>query len=131
MILLDTDIDKNQDLDRKISGQLYSGDIIMRIRQEIVLGIGGTRALEALDIHPTVYHINEGHPAFLVLERVKQLKTDKGLDIASASELVRKSTLFTTHTPVAAGFDLFPRALIRERICPIYEKQTTDRKSVV
>lgn len=122
MILLDTDIDENQDLDRKISGQLYSGDIIMRIRQEIVLGIGGTRALETLDIHPTVYHINEGHPAFLVLERVKQLKTDKGLDIASASELVRKSTLFTTHTPVAAGFDLFPRALIRERICPIYEK---------
>ncbi len=121
MLLLDTDLDENQDADRKISGQLYSGDIVMRIRQEIVLGIGGTRALEALGIYPTVYHINEGHPAFLVLERVKQLKS-KGLDIASASELVQKSTLFTTHTPVPAGFDLFPKALIRERICPIYEK---------
>ncbi len=122
MILLDTDIEENQDADRKISGQLYSGDIVMRIRQEIVLGIGGTRALEALNIRPTVYHINEGHPAFLVLERIKQLKSDKGLDLVTAFELVKKSTLFTTHTPVPAGFDLFTKTLIRERICPIYNK---------
>ncbi|PID76549.1 MAG: alpha-glucan phosphorylase [Deltaproteobacteria bacterium] len=122
MILLDTDIDQNQDMDRKITGQLYSGDIVMRIRQEIILGIGGTRALEALDIHPTVYHVNEGHPAFLVLERVKQLKSQQGLDLAAASELVQKSTLFTTHTPVPAGFDLFPKSLIEEYICPIYNR---------
>lgn len=109
LTLLDTDIEENAAEDRDITHQLYGGDREMRIRQEIILGIGGARALAAMGVKPTVWHINEGHAAFLVLERVRQLMQGKQLDFNSALEAVAVDTVFTTHTPVPAGHDHFPR----------------------
>ena len=106
--LLDTNIGANERVeDRDITDQLYGGDREMRMKQEIVLGIGGYRALEALGIEPTVYHMNEGHSAFLGLERVRRLMETRGLTFAEARELASASLVFTTHTPVEAGHDYF------------------------
>lgn len=117
ILLMDTDIDENGDAEmRTITGQLYGGDIVMRMKQEVVLGIGGARALKALGIQPTVYHLNEGHPAFCSLERMRQYMDDDGLDYDKALEMVRKTTLLTTHTPVPAGFDIFQPDLFRRYI---------------
>ncbi len=121
-ILLDTDIPENSEEARKISGKLYDGDPDMRIKQEILLGIGGIRALEKLNISPSVYHINEGHPAFSVFERVKNLMEQNGLTFEEAFTFVHKTTLFTTHTPVPAGFDVFDTSDINKFIGPIYSK---------
>ena len=108
MILLDSDVETNSGDDRKITYQLYGGGLENRIKQEIVLGVGGVRALRVLDIHPTVWHANEGHAAFTILERmVEHIDQDK-LNFNEALELVRTSTVFTTHTPVPAGHDVFP-----------------------
>lgn len=121
LILLDTDLPSNHPDDRIITGKLYDGDLVnMRIRQEMVLGIGGCRALVECGLKPTVYHLNEGHPAFASIERIKQL-IDSGLDFRLASEIVRKSTLFTTHTPVPAGFDVFSIDQIRDYLSGLYE----------
>jgi starch phosphorylase len=118
LYLLDTDITQNSPEDRLISEQLYGGDLEMRIRQEIVLGIGGVRALDALGIRPDVYHMNEGHSAFLSLERIRQLVTDKGLEYYPALQVVASSNVFTTHTPVPAGNDAFPREMILRYLMP-------------
>lgn len=107
LYLLDTDLDSNSPHDRDITHRLYGGDKVMRLEQEIVLGIGGVRALQVLGLKPTVWHINEGHAAFLVLERIRQKVADEGLDFASALEYVSVNTIFTTHTPVPAGHDHF------------------------
>lgn len=121
LVLLDTDLPANHPDDRIITGKLYDGDSVnMRIRQEIVLGIAGTRALVECGLKPTVYHLNEGHPAFVSIERIKQL-IDSGLDLRLATEIVRKSTLFTTHTPVPAGFDVFSIDQIKEYLSKLYE----------
>jgi starch phosphorylase len=112
LYLLDTNIDTNRPEDRDITDQLYGGDLEMRIRQEIVLGIGGCRALRALGLSPAVYHMNEGHSAFLSLERVSQLIQDRGLSFAEAREAASAGLVFTTHTPVIAGHDSFPPHLI-------------------
>ncbi|HYI16400.1 MAG TPA: alpha-glucan family phosphorylase, partial [Thermomicrobiales bacterium] len=112
LYLLDTNIDANRPEDRDITDQLYGGDLEMRIRQEIVLGIGGCRALRALGLAPVVYHMNEGHSAFLSLERVCQLMEDRGLSFAEAREAASAGLVFTTHTPVIAGHDAFPPHLI-------------------
>ena len=112
LYLLDTDIQQNSPEDRLITEQLYGGDLEMRIRQEIVLGIGGVRALDALGIHPEVYHMNEGHSAFLSLERIRQYVQDKGLEYYTALQVVASSNVFTTHTPVPAGNDAFPREMM-------------------
>ncbi|HEX4985226.1 MAG TPA: alpha-glucan family phosphorylase [Burkholderiales bacterium] len=104
--LLDTDLPENSEEDRNITHRLYGGDRNTRIQQEIVLGIGGVRALAALGVAPTVWHINEGHPAFLILERARELVA-QGLDFAAALEAVAANTVFTTHTPVPAGHDHF------------------------
>lgn len=109
--LLDTDLEVNSEQDRRITYQLYGGDSQMRIQQDIVLGIGGIRAIRALDIAPTVWHINEGHSAFQILERCRE-RVLEGFDFDSALELTAGSTVFTTHTPVAAGHDIFERELI-------------------
>ena len=106
LYLLDTDIEENTAHDRNIAHQLYGGDRTTRIEQEILLGIGGVRALAALGMKPTVWHINEGHAAFLILERMRTLM-HQGLDFASALEAVAVNTVFTTHTPVPAGHDHF------------------------
>jgi starch phosphorylase len=112
LYLLDTDIQQNGPEDRLISEQLYGGDLEMRIRQEVVLGIGGVRVLDALGISPEVYHMNEGHSAFLSLERIRQFVVDKGLEYYTAVQVVASSNVFTTHTPVPAGNDAFPRDMM-------------------
>ncbi len=112
LYLLDTNVPANNPVDRDITDQLYSGDLEMRIRQEIMLGIGGYRALEALGLEPTAYHMNEGHSAFLALERVRQIMETHGLSFAEAREAASASLVFTTHTPVAAGHDYFPPDLM-------------------
>src|SRR5438270_581618 len=112
LYLLDTNIARNSAEDRGITGQLYGGDHEVRIRQEMVLGIGGVRALRALGREPTVCHMNEGHSAFQSLERIRGLMEQHNLDFAAAREVVTAGNCFTTHTPVPAGNDVFPTQLI-------------------
>ena len=113
LYLLDTHLDSNSPHDRDITHRLYGGDKVTRIEQEIVLGIGGVRALRELGLHPSVWHINEGHAAFLVLERIRQKIQREGLDFASAMEAVAVNTVFTTHTPVPAGHDQFSEGMMQ------------------
>ncbi len=113
VLLLDTEVPGNDPADRKITQILYGGDGSTRIMQEIVLGIGGVRGLRAAGFKPTVWHINEGHSAFMVIERMREL-TSQGLAFAAALEAVAACTVFTTHTPVAAGHDKFPRDMVLE-----------------
>lgn len=110
--LLDTDLPENSPDDRKITHQLYGGDNEMRIKQEIVLGIGGCRLVTALGLRPTVYHMNEGHAAFLALERIRGLIAGGHTDFYAALQAVAASNLFTTHTPVPAGNDAFSPELM-------------------
>lgn len=114
LVLLDTDLLVNSPRDREIVSKLYGGDREMRIRQELVLGIGGTRALRALGIVPTVCHMNEGHSAFQALERIRQSMQETGLGFRETHEMCTAGNVFTTHTPVPAGFDLFSRDLMRK-----------------
>ncbi len=113
LYFLDTDLPGNRAEDRPITYHLYGGDINTRIQQEIVLGIGGVRALSALGLQPTVWHINEGHSAFQILERCR-LRIEQGLDFDSAMEVTAAGTVFTTHTPVPAGHDIFEHEHILE-----------------
>ena len=112
LFLLDTDLEENSVADRNIAHRLYGGDRNTRIEQEIVLGVGGVRALNEMRLKPTVWHINEGHAAFLVLERMRQL-TLRGLDFESALEATAANTIFTTHTAVPAGHDHFGEDMVR------------------
>ena len=115
LVLLDTNIPQNKSNElREITDQLYGGDTIKRIRQEIVLGIGGLRALKALGMKPTVHHMNEGHSAFQAIERVRILMAENGLTFEQALEATRVSNVFTTHTSVPAGIDLFDSSLVYE-----------------
>lgn len=119
LLLLDSDIPGNSDAARGITGTLYGGDRDMRIRQEILLGVGGVRALAAAGLSPSVFHMNEGHSALLALERIRALMADAGLGAAEAREVVVASTVFTTHTPVPAGNETFDPALAREYLEPL------------
>ncbi len=112
LFLLDTNIEGNAPANRDITDQLYGGDGELRLKQEIVLGIGGMRALEAMGLRPSVYHMNEGHSAFLALERVRQLMREPGLSFEEARAATSAGLVFTTHTPVAAGHDVFPPELM-------------------
>ena len=116
LYLLDTNLDENAPADRDITARLYGGDAAMRIRQEILLGIGGLRALQAVGIEPTVCHMNEGHSAFLALERIRRLMAEHGYSFATAREASIVGNVFTTHTPVAAGNDWFPAHLIEAHL---------------
>ncbi len=109
LYLLDTALPENAPADQAITAQLYGGDQEFRLRQEIVLGMGGFRALRAMGIAPQVFHMNEGHSAFLGLERVREYVRQEGLDFSSALQVVASSSIFTTHTPVPAGNDAFTR----------------------
>jgi starch phosphorylase len=111
LYLMDTDIDQNDPWHRGISARLYTGDMEQRLRQEIVLGIGGSEVLEKLGIRHSVIHLNEGHPAFALLERIRD-RVQEGMSYDEAVEIVRKTSIFTTHTPVPAGHDVFPFHLI-------------------
>ena len=113
LYLLDTDVDSNSAHDRGITHRLYGGDTGMRIEQEIVLGIGGVRALHELGLKPTVWHINEGHAAFMMLERIRQVIAGENFDFSAALEYVAANTIFTTHTPVPAGHDHFSGDMIQ------------------
>jgi starch phosphorylase len=113
LFLLDANIPDNAPPEREITSRLYGGDRIMRMRQELLLGIGGVRALAAAGIEPTVFHINEGHSVFLQLERLRILLAD-GVDPEAAMDLVRRTSIFTTHTPVPAGNEVFTDALAAE-----------------
>lgn len=112
LYLLDTDTPKNTEEDRRITERLYVADRDTRIRQEILLGMGGPRALAALGYHPRAYHMNEGHSAFMVLERIRHLCLTRGLSFAAAREVVRGDSVFTTHTPVDAGNERFSAELM-------------------
>jgi len=114
LYLLDTDIDDNDPSGRIVTDRLYGGDTEHRLRQEMLLGIGGVRALEAVGVEPQVFHTNEGHAGFLGFERIRVLVRDEGLRFAEAMESVRAGSIFTTHTPVPAGIDRFPRALVEK-----------------
>lgn len=111
---LDANIEENSVKDRDITAQLYGGNLETRIQQEILLGIGGIKALKKLGIKPTIYHMNEGHSAFLSLERIRQLMIDDKLDRKTAREVVFSSNVFTTHTPVPAGNDVFPIEMMQK-----------------
>lgn len=121
LFLLDTDVAPNGDEDRAITRHLYGGDSETRILQEIVLGRGGVRMLRALGIRPSVWHMNEGHAAFLTLERVSEHVKKEGLAFEASREFVRATTLFTTHTPVPAGHDRFGEDLVRRYFSDVAE----------
>lgn len=114
LYLLDTNFDGNPPWAREITTQLYGGDRDMRLRQELLLGIGGMHALRALGLNPSVFHLNEGHSAFLILERIRELVNNNGLNFNEAREIVRHSNVFTTHTPVPAGNEQFDSALLKK-----------------
>lgn len=122
LYLLDTNIDLNSDEDKTITDQLYGGDNEMRVRQEIVLGIGGARALRAMNINITVYHMNEGHAAFLALERIRHIMETEKISFKEAKNFVTSSSVFTTHTPVPAGNDRFTVEIIRKYFHNFYSK---------
>jgi starch phosphorylase len=113
LFLMDTDIEINDPWNQSISARLYAGDIEERLRQEIVLGIGGSEVLEAIGIRHTVLHLNEGHAAFALLERIRD-QVQGGMPYEEAAEQVRRTTVFTTHTPVPAGHDVFPFQLMEK-----------------
>ncbi len=112
LYLLDCDHDSNSPAARAITAQLYGGDHETRVRQEILLGMGGVLAMHALGIHPTTYHMNEGHAAFMTLQRIRELKEEEGMTFEQAAETVKAGSVFTTHTPVPAGNDMFEPSLV-------------------
>ena len=107
LYLMDTNIAPNSPYDQDITDQLYGGDKTLRMHQEIMLGIGGVKMLKALGLTVTAYHMNEGHAAFMALERIRLLMEEYHLSFVEAEQVVISSSMFTTHTPVPAGFDLF------------------------
>jgi starch phosphorylase len=115
LYLLDTDLEENAPWDRELSARLYGGDRETRVQQEIILGIGGVRALKALGSDPGVFHLNEGHASFVVLQRIRDL-TERGATFDDALAEIRQTTVFTTHTPVPAGHDAFPFYLVEKHL---------------
>jgi glycogen phosphorylase len=115
LYLLDTDLDENAPWDRELSARLYGGDRETRIQQEVVLGVGGVRALKSLGFRPTLFHLNEGHAAFVVLQRIREL-IEVGATFDDALAEIRATTVFTTHTPVPAGHDAFPFQLVEKHL---------------
>lgn len=128
LYLMDTDVERNAPQDRELSARLYGGDHEMRISQEFVLGIGGVRVLRALGLHPKVWHMNEGHSAFLNLERIRELVQQQGMAFAAAVEAVRAGSIFTTHTPVPAGHDAFAFELMEKFFWQFWGQMGIDRE---
>ncbi|RYD03539.1 hypothetical protein N752_19215 [Desulforamulus aquiferis] len=127
---LDADLAQNSLEDRSLTSKLYGGNHDTRISQEIILGIGGVKALRELGIAPTAWHINEGHAAFSILERVREL-VQRGIPFHTACEAVRSCTIFTTHTPVPAGHDVFSSEMIDHYLGHMYEKLSIDRNTLI
>jgi starch phosphorylase len=128
LFLLDTSLEENAWEDRKITSQLYGGNQEMRIKQEVLLGIGGLRALKMLGIEPEVCHMNEGHAAFLALERIRVLMKEENLNFNEARELAIAGTVFTTHTPVEAGIDHFEPELVVSHLEQYYQELALSRE---
>ena len=128
LYLLDSDIEKNRPEDREITLKLYGGDQDMRIRQEIVLGMAGTKLLKELGLNPTIYHMNEGHSAFLTLELMKDTIRDKQVSFEIAKDIVSSKTVFTTHTPVPAGNDIFPIDLVEKYFNNYWQRLNISRE---
>ena len=129
LYLLDSDIDENSPEDREVTLKLYGGDQEMRIKQEIVLGMGGTNLLtRALGLNPTVYHMNEGHSAFLILELIKNIIKEKKVSFEVAKDIASSKTVFTTHTPVPAGNDIFPIGLVEKYFKEFWPRLNLDRE---
>jgi starch phosphorylase len=121
LYLLDSDVEGNTPEDRELTSRLYGGDGRVRVHQELLLGVGGLRALKALGITPGVLHLNEGHSAFVVLESVRQRMEEEGISFEKAAPRVAREVVFTTHTPVPAGHDRFETELIEEHLGPLRE----------
>ena len=122
LYLLDTDIDLNSALDRQLTLKLYGGNQEMRIAQEVILDVGGMKLLETLNIHPTIYHMNEGHSSFVAIEVIKKFMQEKNVSFEVAKKLASNCTVFTTHTPVPAGNDIFPMDLVDRYFSEYYEE---------
>ena len=125
IVLLDSDVESNHPDDRALLSQLYGGGLDVRLRQEWLLGVAGVRVLRALNIDPAVWHSNEGHAAFMLIERLRELTTH-GVRFADAVHAVRQTSVFTTHTPVPAGHDVFPREAVAQCAGPIWEELGVD-----
>ena len=122
LYLLDSDIKKNIEEYRNITSALYGGDQETRVQQEMVLGMAGVKALETLGLNPTIYHMNEGHSSFLIFELINQIMSEKQVSYNIAKDIVSSKTVFTTHTPVPAGNDVFPKALIEKYFDGLWDK---------
>ena len=122
LYLLDSNVPENSESDRALTSRLYGGDAQVRIRQELLLGVGGVKALHALNIHPSVLHLNEGHSAFAGLELIRAKMAEDAVSFGQAARDVATMTVFTTHTPVAAGHDRFPAALVEEHLGKLREE---------
>ena len=122
LYLLDTNILDNTPVSREITSRLYAGDNKIRLAQEMLLGIGGMKALAAMEVKTKVLHLNEGHCAFAGLQRIAQTMSDNGLDLKTTLEIIPRTTVFTTHTPVAAGHDEFAVDLVKPYLMPFEEK---------
>ena len=131
LILLDSAVATNSESDRIVTTRLYDSDIETRFSQELILGIGGVRALAALSIEPSMLHLNEGHSVFAILERIRRVMAQEGLSFEEAQLAVRPGLLFTTHTPVAAGHDYFPDAVARRYLAPYARQLATSLDSLV
>ena len=121
LLLLDSNLPENSESDRELTARLYGGDARVRIRQELLLGVGGVRALHALGINPSVLHLNEGHSAFATVEMIRAIMESTGLPFGEVMRDVAGMTVFTTHTPVAAGHDRFPANLVDEHLGKVRE----------
>ena len=131
LLLLDSNVEGNAPEDRELTSRLYGGDLRIRIRQELLLGVGGLRALKALGISPGVLHLNEGHSAFAVLEAIRMRMEDEGLAFDAAVPRVSREVVFTTHTPVPAGHDRFDAGLVEEHIGPLREALGLSQESLL
>ncbi|MFO0747548.1 MAG: hypothetical protein U1F43_18055 [Myxococcota bacterium] len=130
LLLLDTNSPHNRPDDRNITYRLYGGDRDYRCKQEIVLGIGGFYALQALGLAPTIYHMNEGHSAFMGLARIADLRRKTKLSFAEAREACAATSVFTTHTPVPAGFDVFSKEQLDRFLPRIHEELGIERREL-
>jgi glycogen phosphorylase len=131
LLLLDSDVEGNAPEDRQLTSRLYGGDLRIRIRQELLLGVGGLRALKALAISPGVLHLNEGHSGFAVLEAVRMRMEEEGISFEAAVPRISREVVFTTHTPVPAGHDRFDAGLIEEHIGPLREALGLSQESLL
>ena len=128
VILLDSDLPANRAEDRELLSRLYAGGVDLRLRQEWLLGVGGVRVLRALGMDPDVWHANEGHASFMFIERLRELRK-KGVDLPTAISQVRRASVFTTHTPVPAGHDVFQRSAVETVVGPVWKDLDVDAET--